>query len=209
MRPTCVLITLVVLRARAAASLALLWLLVLPSHLPSQERTGSWVGYGYGAVPSLGQSCTGCFSPSEWRSDRGGGALVADAGFAINPRLLAGIGINFIIAGSDTNASVLAALALLRHYPIAGRPLHVQAGAGVASISFGRPGGGVEAPGWAGQLGIGYDVRVWRSIAATPFASLTAIRRGTGSLRTSGNVGPVTEVRGGTVAMWGIALHMY
>lgn len=209
MRHPRVLIIMVVLRARAAATLTVLSLLVLSSDLPSQERSGFWIGYGYGAVPTVGQSCTGCFSPAEWTSERGGGALVVDAGFAVNPRLLAGIGINFIVAGGDTNTSVLAALALLRHYPFAGRPLHVQGGAGVTSISFGRPGGGVEAPGWAAQFRVGYDVRVWRNVAATPFASLTAIRRGTGSLRTSGNAGPVTEIRGGTIVTWGVTMHMY
>lgn len=183
-------------------------LLSFAGELQAQVRQGVWVGHGYGGMPLLNLSCTGCFSPAEWKPG-GGGAMQVGFGSTITPQVLAGAGVNYMGSTGDTSASVLAALALVRYYPMGRRGLHIQAGVGASSITFGRPGGSAETFGQAVQLGLGYDMRVWRTFALTPYVSLTAVRAGGGSVRTHGNVGPVTRIAGGTAVQWGIALHMY
>lgn len=195
---------------RTSTTIAALLMLAMPADLSSQQlRRGFWGGYGYVTAGGLPFSCTGCFDSGEWSSDAGALGVVFNGGYALSPRFLAGVGIGFMLAGGDTNTSTVAALAVARYYPLARRPLHLQAGAGVATFSFGRRGGSAEVPAWAAQLGVGYDLRIWRALAATPFAGVTAVRPTGGPIRSFGNVGPVSEARGGTVAQIGLMLSVY
>lgn len=184
---------------------------------PRHERKGAWVGVGFGwAVNNL--ACEGCnFTGPEdpWHGGAGGGAYYA-AGGAVNQKLLLGVELSPSGTGdtkSRRSAVLFQLLLVAQYYPNPLGGFHLKAGGGAVSYLLEGPnrgfGGGVQAGGFALQAGIGHDFRIWRGLAVTPYASISATSVSQGSISVSGSGGPVTGLTNRFIAQFGVGVRWY
>ncbi len=185
---------------------------------PRQIRDGFWFGVGFG-IASNDLKCTGCnfTGPDDpWHGGTGRGAYYA-GGWALSRQVLAGIELSASGTGGrpEKRNAILFHLQLVGHYyPSALGSFHVKGGIGPVSYSLEGPyqdqgGGGVQAFGWAAQVGVGYDIRVWRSFALAPYASITGTTVRQRSVTVSGSGGPVTRLDNRIVMQLGLGLRKY
>jgi hypothetical protein len=152
------------MRSLVAALLAIVTLVpALDAQGHPQTREGFWISFGFG-YGSLG--CNDCDS-----EDRiSGGSAYLRMGGTLGQRLLIGGEAN---AWSRTEGNVEVSIAnigpVLIFYPAADGGLYLKAGAGLASaeVQWGNVTG--EQTGAGITLGIGYDARVARGFALTPY----------------------------------------
>jgi Outer membrane protein beta-barrel domain len=130
----------------------------------AQTREGFWIGFGAGAG-SLG------FGGDATTDDR-------QTGLSGNFRLGATVSPHFLIgaetngwtdetAGITTTAGVFSAMGY--YYPMVQSGLYLKAGLGFLAVSDNADIAQGKAAGMAGQLGLGYDVRVSRNMSLSPY----------------------------------------
>ena len=142
------------------------------------HRQGFWISGGLGGS---GFSCASCESPhgSRW-SGAGGSGLVALGGtprrnLLIGGELLTGFQTNNPPTGNSTVGPQLTVLLLAgtaRFYPFSRAGLSLAGGAGVGVSSITGGGRLIESPGVGALLGAGYDLKIGRSLALTPWVRL-------------------------------------
>ena len=174
------------------------------------ERKGYWMSAGFGFAHN-DLACTGCAynAPNDpWRGGTGGGAVYA-GGSALSQQLLLGLELNVTGVGrEERDAMIFLLMFVAQYYPFRTGNLHLTGGVGPASIILGQKGGSAEANGAAALLGLGYDLRFWRSLALAPYFThtVTNIRPG---VRISGNAGAVTRIQNSRITQVGTALRWY
>jgi hypothetical protein len=106
------------------------------------------------------------------------------------------------------DATIFLLLLVVQYYPRPLGDLHVKGGIGPAALRLERPGGSVEARGFALQGGVGYDFRIGRNFSLTPYANIagTTVARG---LTVFGNAGSVTRLQNRMIATLGLGLRWY
>ncbi len=182
---------------------------------PRPARAGVWAGAGFG-VARNNLKCTGCTSTGSddaWKGGSGGGAYFA-AGRAFSQQVLAGIELGVSgTSGGGRSATLFNLLLVGHYYPRAEGNFYIKGGIGPATYSLSGPyqglGGGVEASGWAAQVGVGYDIRVRQRFALAPYASIAGTTVRQGSINVSGSAGPVTRLNNSVVAQLGLGLRRY
>src|SRR5437867_11213502 len=128
-----------------------------------QTREGFWIGFGFG-YGSLGFSCSGC------SGTEGAPSGYLKLGGTLSPNLLIGgetDGWTKSISGTTLTAGN-ASLALY-YYPQATGGFFLRGGVGVAELS----GGGSSETGFGPVTGVGYAVRVARTIEMPTVANCT------------------------------------
>lgn len=128
-----------------------------------QTREGFWVSFGFGAG-SLG--CDDCDD-----SDRVNGVnFQIRAGGTLSQRLLIGGEINGWTKSEDNATLTFSNVGpVLVFYPSATGGLFVKGALGLANVEFDLGGFSVEDNGVGLTLGLGYDARVGRNFALTPY----------------------------------------
>lgn len=182
---------------------------------PRQFRQGLWLGVGFGVAHNDLQ-CTGCNTtgPEDpWNGGTGGSAYFA-GGRAFSQHVLAGIELGVSgTSGGGREATLFNLLLVGHYYPSDEGSFHLKGGIGLVTYSLSGPyqglGGGVQASGWAGQVGVGYDIRVWRRFALAPYASVTGTTVRQRSIKVSGSGGSVTGLQNNFVTQLGVALRRY
>lgn len=161
MRPAFLLVVLAALLAIAAPARA---------QTDPPTRSGFFIGFGadFGALG---------LSDSDGREGGPGGFFTG--GFAVNPRLFAGLEINGWLGNEDegtVDADFLFAqyLATGHLFPLTGRGLFLKGGLGLSTleVTTGTRGGGETRTGLGALIGVGYDIRVGENVALSPYATL-------------------------------------
>lgn len=175
----------------AVASLVLLSTMVTLSSAQDtdsgRERRGAWVSAGLG---------TGSFSCDDCPGSVSALAGSVGAGVALSKTVAVGLMLNgWSKEESGATLSMGTAVIGIRAHPWARRGFFVQAGLGVGRIR-GEDGGIIEFSqnGGSALLGIGYDIRLSRTVSLTPFYQGFAT---------------VTDNLDGTVGMLGIGLTVH
>lgn len=178
---------------------------------PAQRHEGFWIGFGFGGSKT-NMKCTGCAftGPSDpWRGGFGSGGYLAMGG-ALSQQLQLGGEVNSSqIIGNDRDATVAQVLFVMRYYPGAHEGLHLTAAFGPAAYVLAGRGGTVEATGFAGRVGAGFDFAVGRRFALVPYASIARTAVQQGSLSVSGTAGPVTKLENSIVSQFGLGFHWH
>lgn len=114
--------------------------------------------------------------------------LTFEIGLIANPRLMLGIELSgHLIEAANLHrytegSGISQAFLVARAYPLASKPLHVQVGAGWASLWDNEPAAANEgATGW--EIGIGYDWSIGQRTALTPFLRFGGADFAAGSVR--------------------------
>jgi len=163
---------------RRSSLLALLIALGAPALLAAQAteappltRTGFWISVGLGGGPKW-LSCDVC------TDDFGNGAAGDFAlGGTVDPQWLVGADIvgffpwSGMDEGYDDNSDGFGAVLFsARHYPRVEKGLFLTGGLGVGEIDVKQD--LLQAKGFVGKIGIGYDLRAGRNFSFTPMLSL-------------------------------------
>ncbi len=180
---------------------------------PRRFPQGLWLEIGYGVAHNDLQ-CTGCNTtgPEDpWNGGTGGSAYAA-GGRALSQHVLAGIEVGGSgTSGGGREATLFNLLLVGHYYPSDEGSFHLKGGIGPVIYLLSGPyqgqGGGVSASGWAGQVGVGYDIRVWRHFALAPYASVTSTTVRQSSIQVSGSGGSVTGLQNHVVTQLGVALR--
>jgi hypothetical protein len=180
-----------------------------PRH--AQAHDGLWFGLGIGASTN-DLDCSGCAftGPSDpWRGGLGSGVKVSVGG-ALSQQLLLGGEISVTDVSNGTRAANTGSILFIaRYYPGAFEGFHVEGGMGPSVFSLGGGGGSVEATGFSIQGGLGYDFRLGRRFALTPYASAARTMVQQGSLKSDGSAGPVTRLNNKVLTHFGLGFHWY
>ena len=123
-----------------------------------QPRSGVWFsgGLGYGTL--------GCDDCSGERLNGLSGGL--SLGGTITPRLLVGVATVGFSKSEDGETLTAGTLeGRIRFYPWIDKGFHINAGAGLATLSF----AGDTETGFGLTLGVGHDFRVGKNVSLTPF----------------------------------------
>jgi len=163
---------------RRSSLLALLIALGAPALLAAQAteappltRTGFWISVGLGGGPKW-LSCDVC-------TDEFGNGAAGDfaLGGTVDPQWLVGADIVGFFPGSgmdegydDNSDGFGAVLFSARHYPRVEKGLFLTGGLGVGEIDVKQD--LLQAKGFVGKIGIGYDLRAGRNFSFTPMLSL-------------------------------------
>lgn len=154
----------------AALALVFTASLSLPAAAQGNEQTrqGFWISFGFGAG-SLG--CDDCDD-----DDRVNGVnFFARAGGTLSQRLLIGGEVNGWTKSEDNATLTLTNVGpVLLFYPSARGGLFLKGGLGLSSIEFEVGSFSVEDEGVGLTLGLGYDARVGRNFALTPYFDILA-----------------------------------
>jgi len=159
----------------------------------AQERNGFWIGFGFG-YGSAQVSCDGCGNASR----QGGAAMFLKMGGTLSRKVLLGGELNAWgraengggVALGNTSAAVY-------FYPAANSGFFIKGGVGYASyLSLDSEGTSADGSGWGGVAGLGYDIRVGRSVSLTPVANFRF-----------GLIGGITE--NGTTIMTGESQNVF
>jgi hypothetical protein len=123
-----------------------------------QTREGVWFSAGLG-VGTIG--CSDC--DGERETGLSGGLSV---GGTITPRFLLGVATTGFSKSLDGETLTTGTLeGRIRFYPWADKGFHINAGAGLATLSY----AGESDKGFGITLGIGHDFRVGKNVSLTPF----------------------------------------
>jgi hypothetical protein len=131
-----------------------------PAAAPSkpQTRSGVWFsgGLGYGTL-----GCDDC--DGERESGLSGGLSV---GGTVTPRFLIGVATVGFSKSEDGDTLTAGTFeGRIRFYPWTDKGFHINAGAGLATLSF----AGESETGFGLTIGIGHDFRVGKNVSLTPF----------------------------------------
>jgi len=149
--------------------LALLMSLSIPATAQgtAQTRQGFWITFGFGAG-SLG--CDDCNDEGEEDDRLSGVNFQLRAGGTLSQRLLIGGEINgFTRSENDATLTVTNIGPVLQFYPSAQGGLFLKGGLGLATAEVDFGGLSVEDEGFGVTIGIGYDARVGKNFALTPY----------------------------------------
>jgi hypothetical protein len=153
----------------AALALALAASLSLPAAAQgnAQTRQGFWISFGFGAG-SLG--CDDCDNDD----DRINGVnFYLRAGGTLSQRLLIGGEVNGWTKSEDDATLTLTNVGpVLQFYPSAQGGFFLKGGLGLASVEVELGSFSVEDEGVGLTLGLGYDARVGRNFALTPYVDI-------------------------------------
>ena len=134
----------------------------------AQARQGFWIGFGFG-YGGAQVSCDGCGDASR----QGGAAVFLKMGGTLSRKLLLGGELNGWgraengggVALGNTSAAVY-------FYPATNSGFFIKGGLGFSSyVSLDSEGTTADGSGWGGLAGLGYDIRVGRSVSLTPVAN--------------------------------------
>ncbi len=132
-----------------------------------QTRQGFWLSFGFG----IGATNVDCPLCADERKSGLTGSIAA--GDAVSRALLLGVELDGWIK-NDVNAerTIVAGFATATLYPIVHRGLFIKAGAGLMRAKVTSVlGSELSGTGFAGQVGLGYDLRTSRTVSMTPFLS--------------------------------------
>lgn len=151
---------------------------VEPAPSGGQGASGPWVSGGLGWGSATCQYCLG---------RRGGFTGGLSAGMTVSPRLLVGVGTSGWYKSVDGVALSGGTIdGRIRFYPSTASGLFLTGGLGLGHISARFNGLDAETQYGLGALfGLGWDIRVTRSVSVTPFYNGFAVRTAT----VDGNVG--------------------
>jgi len=127
-----------------------------PSH-PVSERAGAWFTGGLGFAGGEGGF--------------GGTSANLGLGWAVNPKVLLGIGSTFVRAPADrTNVNFGTLDFRVQYYPESYAGFFVTAGLGLGFFRMDDSGSGPNL-GAGGVIGLGYDIGLYQSLSVTPWVS--------------------------------------
>jgi hypothetical protein len=153
----------------SALALALLTSISLPVAAQGnpQTRQGFFISFGFGAG-SLG--CDEC-QDADGDDERVNGVnFQLRAGGTLSQRLLIGGEVNgFTKSENDATLTVTNIGPILQFYPSAQGGFFLKGGLGLATAEFEFAGLSVEDEGFGITLGLGFDARVGRNFALTPY----------------------------------------
>jgi hypothetical protein len=163
---------------RRSSLLAVVFALAIPALLAAQSaaggpptRTGFWISFGLGGGPKW-HSCDVC--TEEFGNGFGGSVAL---GGTLSQQWLIGADVVgfFPFAGMDDGYTANtdgfgAALFTMRHYPKPDGGLFLMGGLGLGEIDVEQD--VLEANGFVGKVGLGYDLRAGRNFSITPNVSL-------------------------------------
>lgn len=152
-------------RAALVASLLLLSTSGLSAQRVANHR-GVWIGGGLG-LGSARLSCTVC------RAGRDGGTSgYLRVGATVTPQLLIG-GEALAWYHSQGNLSFLlgSIQAVVLLYPMPKSGLYIKTGFGLAQYSAKDPTDKISSQALAGQVGVGYEVAIGRTLSIVPYAN--------------------------------------
>lgn len=178
---------------------------------PAQRHEGFFIGFGIGASNN-DLDCTGCNFTSEtdpWRGGFGSGGYLAMGGALSQQLLLGGELSGSSVMSGERDATIGSLLFIAQYYPGAFEGFHVKGGLGPTGVMLQGDGSKVEATGFAVQAGVGYDFRVGRRFAITPYANIARTAVQQGSLTMSGSSGTVTRLENRVLAQFGIGFNWY
>lgn len=153
----------------AAVALALLASLSLPAAAQgnAQTRQGFWISFGFGAG-SLG--CSDCGDGEDEEDRLNGVNFYLRAGGTLSQRLLIGGEVNGWSKTQDGTTLTLTNVGpTLLFYPSAQGGFYLKGGLGLASIEVDFGAVNFEDEGVGLTIGLGYDARVGRNFALTPY----------------------------------------
>lgn len=142
-----------------------------PATAPPPTRQGFTLGVGLGAGSGeLTSEVLGVSSKAERRIDASAYVMI---GGAIKPNLtLAGEVSGWRHSEGGAGASLVFASVVALVYPSATCGFFFKGGGGVARTELSALGTTVDATGSAGLLGLGYDIRVSRGFALSPYVNV-------------------------------------
>ena len=152
--------------------LALLTSLSLPANAQgnAQTRQGFWITFGFGAG-SLG--CDDCNDAGDEDDRLNGVNFQLRAGGTLSQRLLIGGEVNgFTKSENDATLTVTNITPVLQFYPSAQGGFFLKGGLGLATAEFEFGGISIEDEGFGVTIGLGYDARVGRNFALTPYLDI-------------------------------------
>ena len=160
-------------------SLALALALLTSTSLPAaaqgnaQTRQGFFISFGFGAA-SLG--CDNCDDGEDDSDDRLNGInFQLRAGGTLSQRLLIGGEINgFTKSENDATLTVTNIGPVLQFYPSAQGGFFLKGGLGLATVEVELGGFSFDNEGFGLTLGAGFDARVGRNFALTPYFDILA-----------------------------------
>lgn len=133
----------------------------------AQTREGFWINFGFGAG-SLG--CDDCTDEDGDDERLNGVNFQFRAGGTLSQRLLIGGEINgFTKSQDDATLTVTNIGPVLQFYPAAQGGFFLKGGLGLATAEFEYGGISLEDQGFGVTIGLGYDARVGRKFALTPY----------------------------------------
>ena len=166
-------------------SLALALALITSMSLPAaaqgnaQTRQGFFISFGFGAA-SLG--CDDC-EDEDGEERLNGVNFQLRAGGTLSQRLLIGGEVNgFTKSENDATLTVTHIGPVLQFYPSAQGGFFLKGGLGLATIELDVGAFSVEQEGFGLTLGLGYDARVGRNFALTPYFDILSSNYDGGSL---------------------------
>ena len=161
MRPALLLVVLAALLSTAAPAQA---------QTDPPTRSGFFIGFG----ADLGALA---LSDADGREAGPGGFFTG--GFAVNPRLFAGLEINGWLGNEEAGTGEVdflfaQYLATGHLFPLQGRGLFLKGGLGLSTleVTTGNRGGSNTRTGFGALVGVGYDIRVGENVAISPYGTL-------------------------------------
>ena len=157
------------MRSPLTAALAAGLLLVSASGVAAQKAAvhkGFWVGAGIG-VGSARLSCQIC------QGNRGSGTSgYLRTGFTISPQMLVGLeGTVWYKTASEVDHMLTSLQGVFYFYPQANSGLYIKTGLGLAQYSAKNSEDKISSQALAGSIGLGYEIRVSRSMSFVPYAN--------------------------------------
>src|SRR4026208_737483 len=155
-------------------SLALALALIMSISLPAaaqgnaQTRQGFFISFGFGAASCV---CDDCDDGEDDRHGRRNGiSFQLRAGGTLSQRLLIGGEVNgFTKTENDATLTVTHVGPVLQFYPSARGGVFREGGLGLAEVEIELGGFSFDEEGFGLTLGLGYDARVGRNFALTPY----------------------------------------
>ena len=145
------------------------------------HRSGFWwsVGFSYGTVSV---SCDIC------SNGRGGGlSLTGVVGATLNPELRLGVEVDGWRQSNEGLNEYLGVLsAVMYWYPRPSGGLFLKGGAGYVTYRISDEDDVLKSSGFGPQIGVGYEVRVWRSASIQPYLN-AIVTLPTGQLELNGD----------------------
>ena len=142
---------------------------------PSSDRHGFWLNAGAGAGIENYRFDTG-----DWHDDQSAPSLWLGLGGTVNPHLRLGGEFNLwvhehtdLTSGFDVTETLGSAMLTGQVYPSRTLGFFVKGGLGISrsGSDISGPGGSVGETGFAGLAGIGYEIRLSRSVFLSPVVS--------------------------------------
>lgn len=143
-----------------------------------QTREGFWISFGVGVGSLTCDDCDGSTS---------GGVAYLRMGGTVSPRLLIGGDVSaWSKTENNTTLSTANVGPILVFYPSPEGGFFLKGGVGFGNVKIERPLYTIEDSGAGVTLGLGWDARVGRGFALTPYIDMTSIALDGGNVSTFG-----------------------